>query len=229
LSGLTAGLVAGILASTASAGPAFTQHLKVPAAAEFFGSTCSIAFEEEAPPPSSDLTCEFFYVLYFRESEPSSLRDAPWGLYVQHFADVLHPDGTGDNLFFADGLIDDPQGSFDLKHYTSAAVQGIVPLSDGEEIAVDLAWDMAAAELQHGGNNSAFNIFNEIDRHFADRCHTLNQLAHQQYRSGEPGQISGSIDGVNVDDLFRPSGEPFIAGRSVFTYVDVAHGGCETP
>ena len=209
-------------ASAASSGsaPAFTFHLKVPAAAEFFGTSCPNEW------PAIDTRCEDIGVLYYRESEPSTLRNAQWSVFVHHQAVVLHPDRTVTGLFDIGGILENPQGTFDEKTFTFASVHGSVPMSDGSTADIDLTWDMAAAQLNHGGNDSLFNVINGINRHYADRCLTVNSLAHQQWRAGAPGQITGSIMGTNVEEWDRPEFEPLIAGRSVFTFVYVEHGGC---
>jgi hypothetical protein len=199
-----------------------TYHLLVPAAAELVSSTCPFGDWT----PEIDTNCEDWYVLYFREGEPSSLRDQPWILFVTHALGIVHPDGTYSSLFDTYGQIENPQGSFDENQYSYATVNGTVQMSDGSELTIDLTWDMTLAELHHGGNNSAYNLINGFDRLYNDRCLTLVQLAHQQWRYGVPGQISGSIGDVDVQSMTLPWWEPFIAGRSVFTYVVSEHGGC---
>jgi len=209
-------------ARAAGSARATTFHLHVPAVAELLASTCP--WGEWVP--ETDTICEDLYILYFREGQPFELREQPWRLFVNRVNFIAHPDSTGTLLTETWGLIEDPQGSFDLKKYTYAQVSGTVPMSDGSEVVVNLTWDMALAELHHGGNNSAYNVINGIDRHYNDRCLTLIQSAHQQWREGAPGQISGSVGGVDVQSLLLPSFEPFIAGRSVYTYVTAEHGGC---
>jgi hypothetical protein len=214
-------LAAGVQAGQ---GPrAETFHLHVPAVAEWISSTCPWGEEWF---PGVDTRCVDYYVLYFREGEPSQLRHEPWRLYVVLSDWMVHPDGTATFLNETWGLLESPQGSFDEKKYTFAGVSGSVPMSDGSQLAVDLTWDMRLAELHHGGNNSAFNPANGIDRHYNDRCTTIIQNAHQQWRRGTPAMISGSIGGVAVDSLYTRPDEPFIAGRSHFIYVTVEHGDC---
>lgn len=203
-------------------GSALTFHTLVPAAAEFLGDTCF----HGVYPPVADRTCEEIYVIFYRESEPSTLHDAGWGVDVQHDIFVQHPDAPDTVLLNIYGTLDSPQGSFDEKKFTSAAVRGSVPMSDGSVADVNLTWDMAAAPLQYGGNDSAHSIANGIDRHVATRCLTVNDFAQQQWRSGAPGKITGSIIGTDVESWDRPDGEPFIAGRSHFTFIYVEHGGC---
>lgn len=210
------------LVPAAAAAPATTVHVKVEAVARFFGSTCP--FTDDLP--ESDTVCEDIIVLYFREAEPSTLRDAPWRLVVENNAVILHPDGEVTDLFSGVGVLEDPQGSFDLKTFATASVKGTVTLSDGREVDVDVAWDMSSVPLEHGGNDSLFNIEFGIDRHFADPCLTRIQLAHQQWRAGAPGQLTGTAAGLDVQDLYLMPNDPFIAGRSHFVYVDVEHGGC---
>jgi hypothetical protein len=209
-------------AQAAGSAQATTFHLHVPAAAELLVSTCPWGDWV----PEIDTVCEDSYILYFREGQAFELREQPWRLYVNRTTFIAHPDGTGTLLNEVWGLIENPQGSFDSKKYTYAQVSGTVPMSDGSEFVVDLRWNMALAELHHGGNNSLFNVVNGIDRHYNDRCLTLIQSAHQQWRVGAPGQISGSIGGVDVQSLNLAPFEPFIAGRSVYTYVTAEHGGC---
>ena len=50
----------------------------------------------------------------------------------------VHPDETVTPLYEADGVIENPQGSFDTKKYTYAQVSGTVPMSDGSEIVGQL-------------------------------------------------------------------------------------------
>jgi hypothetical protein len=212
------------LPSTAIAATATTFHLKVPAVARVFASTC---LELEVP-PAVDTHCEDWVALYFREEEPNALRDAPWVLSVAHSAATLHPDGTETVHFDAVGFVENPIGAFDLKRYTFAQVSAAVPMSDGSVFDVHLRWNMADAPLHHGGNVSLFNVEFGIDRHYVDRCVTLINLAHQQWRAGPPGVITGSFAGVDVQSIPLASNEPFIAGRSLFTYAEVAHGECAT-
>jgi hypothetical protein len=108
----------------------------------------------------------------------------------------------------------------------AASVVGDVPMNDGTTLHIDLTWDMTAVPLEHGGNNSLYNVELGIGGHFADRCNTLNQLAHQQWRAGEPGQITGSIGGTHVQSMPHLRNDPFTAGRSVFTVTEAVHGGC---
>jgi hypothetical protein len=185
-------------------------------------STCPFTDE----PPAQDTFCHDWIIVYGREASPRELRDAPWALFAFHSTFTWHADGSFTPASEGFGVAFDPIGTFDEKRYTTATVSGTVPTSDGGQVAVDLAWDMSLAELNHGGNNSAFNVVNGIDRHVNDRCLTLIHNAHQQWRSGPPGVISGTIDGHDVDSLYRPDFEPFIAGRSHFTVVTVEHGGC---
>jgi hypothetical protein len=210
--------------SSASGGatPALTNHLLVPAAAEFFGSTCA----HTPYPPLVDTQCDDIFVLYFRESAPSTIHIAPWALFVNHHVVVQHPDGSDTVLLDTSGYVENPEGSFDEMTFATASVRGSLPMSDGSTAEVDLTWDMAEAELQHGGNDSSYNVVKGIDRHFSDRCLTVNSFAHQQWRAGAPGEISGSIVGRNVEYWDRPEYEPFIAGRSVYTFVYAQHGGC---
>ena len=197
--------------------------MKVPAIARFFASTCP--FTDELP--ETDTVCEDVIVLYLRESSPSTLRDAPWLLQVVNNAVVLHPDGTVTELFSGFGELENPEGSFDLKTFATASrSRHCSTLSDGREVEVDVSWDMRSVPLQHGGNDSLYNVEFGIDRHYADRCLTLNQLAHQQWRAGAPGTITGTAAGLDVGDLYLMPNDPFLAGRSVLTYVEVAHGGC---
>src|SRR4051794_8457407 len=188
--------------SSASGGatPAVTFHVLVPAAAEFFGSTC----EGKPYPPPIDTYCDDIYVIYYRESEPSTIRTAQWGLDVHHVVVVQHPDGSTTDLVDTFGTLVNPEGSFDQKTFAAAAVRGSVSMSDGSTAEVDLTWDMADAELHHGGNDSSFNVVKGIDRHFSNQCLTVNSFAHQQWRAGSPGQITGSIIGRNVDFWARP-------------------------
>ena len=202
--------------------PATTFHQKVPAVARVYTSTC-LDLEE---PPAVDTECEDWFAIYSLESEPRSLRDAPWVLAVNHAAATLHPDGTATEHFDLQGVVENPTGTFDLDRYTFAEVSAAVPMSDGSVIDVHLHWDMAAAPLHHGGNDSLYNVENGFDRQYADRCLTLVQLAHQQWRAGPQGVISGSLGGVDVQSLTIGHNDPFIAGRSVFTYVEAAHRGC---
>ena len=219
---ITTAVLAVSIAPPGMAAPATTAHLKVPAAARVEASTCP--FTDEVV--ESDTFCQDVFVLYFREGEPSSLRAAQWTLFVVSDGVVLHPDGTVTELFHGEGAVENPTGSFDLKRFASAAVRATVPLSDGRNVDVDLAWDMSAVPLNHGGNDSLYNVEFGIDRHFADRCLTLNQLAHQQWRAGAPGVIAGTVAGLDVQALFLNETDPFLAGRSVFTFVEVPHGGC---
>ena len=215
-------VVLALPAQAAGSAQAETFHFHVPAAAEIWVSTCP--FGDWLP--ETDTVCEDWQTLYYREAEPPDLREAPWNLWVVHVAVIVHPDGTVTELFFTEGLLENPQGSFDVKKYTYAQVSGTVPMSDGSQVAVDLTWDMALAELYHGGNNSIFNLNNGIDPHYNDRCLTLIQLAHQQWRTGPPGQISGSIGGMDIHSFILRPDHPFIAGRSIYTYVRAEHGGC---
>jgi hypothetical protein len=97
-------------------------------------------------------------------------------------------------------------------------------MSDGPAVDVDLAWDMAAAPFRVAGNYGPLFEWNEVDRHFVDRCITVVQSAHQAYRY--PGVLTGTVDGVDVTTLFSPDNEPFI-NRGVFSLVIAPHGECE--
>jgi hypothetical protein len=210
-------------ASAAGAGPAETFHLHVPGVAEFIYSTCPYG-DWVAP---TDTVCEDWMIQYFRHDIPSQPGELPWTLAVHRWVWIAHPDLTFTDLYATYGWIENPQGSFDLKRYAYAQVNGAVPMSDGSAVAVDLVWDMALAELHHGGNDSAYNPVNGIDRHYNDRCVTINQFAHQQWRWGTPDTISGTVGGIEVHSLgFIMPGEPFTAGKSVFTCVTAQHGGC---
>ena len=209
-------------AQASDSAKAETVHNHVPAVAEVLISTCP--FGDWLP--QTDTICEDWDIFYYREGDPSELREQPWRLYIYHPAWIVHPDGTATLLYEIDGLLENPQGSFDEKSYTYAQVSGNVPMSDGSEVAVDLTWDMAQAELHHGGNNSIYNQNHGFDPHYNDRCLTLNIFAHQQWRAGAPGEISGTVGGVDIQSFFLRPDMPFTAGRSVFTMIYVEHGGC---
>jgi hypothetical protein len=216
-------LAAFLVSPAAVAAPAAeTFHLKVDGVARWFGSTCADVVE----PVAVVTECEDLFVLYFREAPAQDLREAPWVLLIQHGAATLYPDGTVDEHYDVVGEVENPEGSFDLKRFAFANVSATVPMSDGSELDVDLAWDMSSVALQHGGNDSLYNVEFGIDRHEADRCFTLNQLAHQQWRSGEPGQITGTVGDVDVQSIPHLANDPFTAGRSVFTVTATDHGGC---
>ena len=205
------------LSTPAKAANAFIFHEFVPAGAEFSGNNCPQVT------PQIDTPCEDFYVLFWLGGLQMS--DVHWGVYVRHSVAIFHTDGTITDVT-TDGFLENPQGSFDMKKYTYAQVKGSVPMSDGSVINIDLTWDMGLAELHYGGNNSAYNLNNGITWHYASPCLTLNQIDHQQWRSGASGMVTGSISGIDAQSLTMYPGEPFIEGRSLFTVVSVTHGGC---
>jgi hypothetical protein len=85
------------------------------------------------------------------------------------------------------------------------------------------------APLQVSGNTGPFQAGMDIDWHVVDPCLTINNLAHQQYRFGSAGMVTGTIGADDVEDLFLPLGtEPFIAGKSVFNLVIAPHADCAT-
>ena len=85
---------------------------------------------------------------------------------------------------------------------------------------------MRSVPLQHGGNDSLYNVEFGIDRHYADRCLTLNQLAHQQWRAGAPGTITGTAAGLDVGDLYLMPNDPFLARPLGLNLCRGRLGGC---
>lgn len=191
---------------------------------QVLSSTCT--WEEFVPP--ADVTCVNKEVLYYRESWPSERNDAPWVLLMLESTWVAHPDGTGEDVGFEYGFVLNPQGSFDERTMSSAAVSGTVPMSDGRDVSIDLVWDMSGTPIQVSGNNGLYNGFNDIDPHFADRCLTENHLLHMRYRNGPPGFATGWIGDTNMRDLFVPDNNPIIAVNMLWHTVIVVHGGCAT-
>lgn len=208
--------------SDAQAAQADTFHLYVDGVAQVYMSTCPL----DGWIPDTVTVCDDWYIQYFREGQPSAMREQPWILLVQHGTLLVHPDGTFTVVHDRSGQIENPQGSFDSKKYAAAYVTGSVTMSDGTELAVDLTWDMSLAKLHHSGNNGPFLDGSGLARHYADRCFTLVQNAHQQWRGAAPGRISGVVEGVDVQSRYLAPTEPFVAGKSVFTFVAVTHGGC---
>jgi hypothetical protein len=203
---------------------AITFHVHVPYVAEFRASTCP--WEEGAVPDGT--ICDESYGILFLEYLPQDSQNPHWGFFLSTWKTIV---GAFYDYDFANGLVLDPTHTYDTKTFATASVSASVPMDDGSTIAVDLAWDLSNAPLQVSGNTGPYQSGNEIDWHMFDGCATLNTIAHQRYRFGADGMLTGTLGAVDVETLFEGAigFEPFMAGGSIYTYVTAPHGDCATP
>jgi hypothetical protein len=206
-------------ATRAGASVEFAFHVRQTGVAEVFGSTCpfgDVTF-------TKDTHCEDWIVLYFKEGAGTDPRP-PWDLYLEHDAEIVHPDGTFDPIFHSTGEVENPEGIFDAVHLTSASVQASVPMSDGSQAEVDLTWDGTAVPIQVAGNDGPNDLAQGIAPHYVDRCITFIRLAHQMYRAHTA--VSGAMFGLDPHAIpYLANFDPFLA-RGEFTYVLADHGSC---
>lgn len=215
-------IVAGTATSTAAQGQVTIDRETVDAAAVFQTSSCP--FGDWAP--TVDTECEDWLVLLYRASPDSRQHNrTPLRVEYRHGRVVVHPDLSVDVLEEQHGDTADLVGSFDETHLLSASVRATVPMDDGTHRLIDLVWDGRSSARRTAGNNGPFNQSSGTPRHYADRCITFNAHAHQTYRANTG--ITGSVDGVGVDEFpYVAPFDPFIS-RGRFTVVIVTHGGCD--
>jgi hypothetical protein len=207
--------------STAGASVEFALHVRQTGVAEVFGSTCPFGDVTFAV----DTTCEDWIVLYFKEGRGPDDPRPRWQLYLEHDAEIVHPDGSFDPIFHVAGLVTDPHGTFDAARLTSASVDASVSMSDGSIATVDLVWDGNGAPLQVAGNAGPNNTSQGIDPHYVDRCLTFISTAHQIYRANTA--VTGTMFGLDPRAVpYLAESDPFLA-RGQFTYVLADHGSCE--
>lgn len=216
-------VLTGALPAPATAGNAETFHYTVDGVAEVVGSTCPFGDWT----PSVATACEDWVALLYRTSPtPGQHNRVPWRLELIRAGVVVHPNGDVDVVWEAYGIGEDIEATFDERHLRFATVRASVPMSDGSTRHVDLAWDGSATPLRTDGNHGPFNQANDVDRHYVDRCYTMNAHAHQTYRANVAA--TGTIDGTAVDDFpYLAQFDPFL-GRGHFNVVFVRHGGCDT-
>lgn len=198
-------------------------HLLVTGAAEILASNCSWD-----APVDSGTECVDTYVLYAQEGVPNQqVRRRPWYVLVFETTVLINIEGTPPTVVHERfGLLEDPVGSMDIVRLRTASVTASVPMDDGSTYDVDLDWDMSDSPFHVSGNDGPIN--NDVipwGSHLVDDCLTQNFHAHQSWRRGDGGAITGTLDGTDVNDLLIPSDEPFV-GRGVFTITIASHGDC---
>ena len=173
-----------------AAGQATTLHVIADGYADVIGSTCPFTNDL----PSTDVTCELWALQFVHERIGSNADKTVWRAFLFRARQILHPDGTADTLYVASGVADAPNSYFDEVKLTKAGVTASIPLDDGSEQFVSVAWDGTNSPLQVSGNNGLLNT--DSPRHIVNRCFTENRNSHQKYRSGV--RATGTIDGTDV-------------------------------
>lgn len=226
-SGLVRGM-AGLAASVAflvssvspanAAGQATNLHVIAGGYADVFGSTCPFTND----PPSTDVVCEDWTLQFAKERIGSNPNEAAWKAFLFRARYELHPDGTSETLYVASGVADAPNSYFDEVKLTKAGVTASIPLDDGSDQFVNVAWDGTNSPLQVSGNNGLLNT--DTPRHIVNRCITENRNSHQKYRSGV--RATGTIDGTDVTTF------PYLGPFSPLLYTgnfklnSTTHGSC---
>ena len=216
---LAVGLSAALTALAAPARAAdFVSVENVTAAAEVKVSTCSW---DELPSQLGDI-CTDTYLLYFQARRNGTTGPPePWSIFI--YESTWAYVGGEEEMEFVDdrfGFTPAPDGYVDAQHLRTAAVRGTVPMSEGDPIAVDLRWDLSAAEVQVSGNHGPVEGFS-WGRRGLDGCMVQNWLAHQRWRRDFQG-VTGTLGGVDVARLYLPTQGPgavFIEGRSTFKII----------
>jgi hypothetical protein len=136
-------------------------------------------------------------------------------LSYEHYAAVIHPDGTLDEFVAEVGFSTDINGSYDRSRLTFARVGGAtLDLYDIDPATGDLIpngrnatlgpfeWT-AASGIYVFGNDGPFGF--GLPRHFVDRCVTQIENAHERFTTAH---VTGTIDGTSVD-AYGPSYLPW--------------------
>jgi hypothetical protein len=137
----------GVLTPSASpanaSGQATNVHVIAGGYADVFGSTCPFTND----PPATDVVCEDWTLQLAKERVGSNADKTVWKAFLFRARYELHPDGTSDTLYVASGVANDPDSYFDEVKLTKAGVTASIPLDDGSDQFVDVAWDGTNAPL----------------------------------------------------------------------------------
>jgi hypothetical protein len=217
-SGRKCGVLVSSVSPANAAGQATNLHVIAGGYADVFGSTCPFTND----PPSTDVVCEDWTLQFAKERIGSNANEAAWKAFLFRARYELHPDGTSETLYVASGVADAPNSYFDEVKLTKAGVTASIPLDDGSDQFVSVAWDGTNSPLQVSGNNGLLNT--DTPRHIVNRCITENRNSHQKYRSGV--RATGTIDGTDVTTF------PYLGPFSPLLYTgnfklnSTTHGSC---
>jgi hypothetical protein len=172
-------------------------------------------FEDIGPPPT-DVVCETYVVWWVRyavtEHGRPDLERAPWHALVEHYVELVHPDGSGENLLAEAGEAS-TTGTFDRRlqaaHMDAVDVEMFLadpdtgqltempPRPSGNTVGLgDFTWTAASPIYRWGNDGPVF----EGTRHVRTPCGHLHLFAHQTLTVGH---ATGAIEGRSIDELFQ--------------------------
>jgi hypothetical protein len=164
--------------------------------------------------PPTDVRCEAYVVWWSQFASSATgrpdLDHARFLALVEHYVDVVHPDGNFDNLVAEHGGAA-TTGTFDARTLRSAHMDAVdVPmfLADPESGSTTdtpsgntvhlggFTWT-AASRIYRWGNDGP--VFGGL-RHLRTPCGHLHLFAHQTLTVGD---VTGTIEGRSIDELFQ--------------------------
>jgi len=201
------------------------------------------AFTRCVPAGASDQICETFVIEYTTSSvTPVGPQASPLarGLDYEHYAAVVHPDGSVDEFIAEFGGIPAPPGDFDRARLSFAWVDGgTIDLfnydattgqlvANGRKVTLGRFTWTAASGVYVFGNDGPFGF--GLPRFYIDRCSTQISNGHERFTAA---RVTGTIDHVSVTTLDEaylpwPGTGPDDARGAVFdnefTITQQAHG-----
>jgi hypothetical protein len=163
--------------------------------------------------PEEDTRCDTYVVWYVQNAGSPlghpDIEEFEFHAEVDHFVDLVHPDGTFENLLAEFGVAA-TSGAYDEQHLTSARMDAVdVPMMTFDDDTGDLVpngttttlgtftWTAASPIYVWGNDGPALG---GGPRHTQTPCGPIDAFAHQK---DTVGYVTGTINGSSISDFFQ--------------------------
>jgi hypothetical protein len=163
--------------------------------------------------PEQDTQCDTYVVWYVQNAGSTlghpDIEESAFHAEVDHFVDVVHPDGTFVNVLTEFGVAA-ASGTYDEQHLTSARMDAVEipmmtidgdtgdPVPNGTTTSLGTFTWTAASPIYVWGNDGP--ALGGGPRHIQTPCGPIGTLAHQK---DTVGYVTGTINGASIDNFFQ--------------------------